>query len=146
MASTMVPKAVLRNLERTRSNFLWGVQGTSRTHWVSWKNICCPIGEGGLGILSLAETYVVLQAKLMWSVMCGETLWAKYARSKYFLGDEMCVHAQASPLWRSIKTYFPIICSQSRWVVGSGEKKFWTANWLGERLSGPFQQMVILIS
>lgn len=86
---------------------------------------------------SLVEIYEALQAKLMWAAMSGNTLWAKYAKSKYLCGDEINDRANASPLWRTLQAFFPILCEQSRWVLGSGEKRFWADNWLGERLVGP---------
>lgn len=67
LSSTVVPKNILRRLERLMANFLWNVQGVNRTHWIRWTDICQPIGEGGLGILRIEQIMNGLQAKLMWS-------------------------------------------------------------------------------
>lgn len=44
-----------------------------------------------------------LQAKLIWAVMNGESLWAKYAKAKYFRGGEISFRVQGSPLWRMLQ-------------------------------------------
>lgn len=132
MASTIVPKSVLRNIERIMSNFLWDVQGNSRTHWVSWSNICRPISEGGLGIHRLEP------------LISRNSLWAKYAKAKYFRSDDICVPAQASPMWRTLQSYYPILCKHSRWIIGVGMRKFWADNWVGERLLARFLRIILL--
>lgn len=68
-----------------------------------------------------------------------------YAKSKYFRGDEICVPAQASPLWRALQSYYPILCAKSRWIVGVGTRKFWTDNWVGERLIGHLPSDISLV-
>lgn len=54
LSNTLVPKIVLRYIESIMLNFLWEIRGTSPAHWISWRKICSPISEGGLGITNLS--------------------------------------------------------------------------------------------
>lgn len=46
-----LPKGVFRALKTNFSNFPWSSgDDKKKRKWVSWKNICLPVKEGGLGI------------------------------------------------------------------------------------------------
>lgn len=53
MASSNVPKSMIRWIEKLMANFLWNSRGEARAHWVSWCSICSPIEEGWLNIRTL---------------------------------------------------------------------------------------------
>lgn len=127
-SSTVVPKATLRHIEKLMANFLWNIQGVSRVHWVRWSKICTPIDEGGLGILRMDHLVESLHAKLMWATMSGYTLWAKFARAKYFTEDTPRDSITPSPLWNSLIQQYPRLCRFSKWVVGLGARRFWLDN------------------
>lgn len=136
LASTIILKTVIRQLERLMSNFLWNVHGASCTQWIRWSEICTPISEGGLGVLGLEQVKALLQAKLMWIVMRGDSFWAKFARAKYFTIEEPSDASQASPLWRSVLKHYLRLSWVSRWIVKRCTRRFWMDNWLGELLQG----------
>lgn len=127
-SSTVVPKATLRHIEKLRANFLWNIQGASGVHWVRWSEICTPIDEGGLGILRMDHLVESLHAKLMWATMSGDTLWAKFARAKYFTEDTPRDSITPSPLWNSLIQQYPRLCRFSKWVIGLGAHRFWLDN------------------
>lgn len=52
--------------------------------------MCMPIEEGGLGLSGFTQVRSILHAKLLWYVLVGASLWAKYARAKYFRGLIPC--------------------------------------------------------
>lgn len=78
-----------------------------------------------------------LHAKLLWFVMQGDSLWAKFARTKYFIGEDPSGASQASPLWRAVVEHYPRLSQVSRWIVRRGTRRFWKDSWLGEALQGP---------
>lgn len=86
LASSLVPKGMLRRVDKLMANFLWNAQGERRAHWVRWSTVCLPMYEGGLGIRGFKHVRSILHAKLLWYVMEGKFLWAKYVRAKYFRG------------------------------------------------------------
>lgn len=68
-ASAIMPKSINLQMEKLMAHFLWGVQGETRLHWVSWKAVCTPIFEGDLGIQRLSDIMAGLHAKLLWLAM-----------------------------------------------------------------------------
>lgn len=137
MASPLVSTFVLNRIERLMANFLWNSKYVAWTHWVNWKRVCAAEEVGGLGIRGLHQIQQSLHAKLMWLVMRDDSLWAKFARAKYFDGDLYTTPSTASPLWRSIADQWPRLLHLTRWIVGDGKISFWGDNWCGEVLYGP---------
>lgn len=137
LASVVVPVSILNRIERIISTFLWNANGEARTHWVSWENICRPVVKGGLGTQGFKQVRESLHAKLMWTVMWDDFLWASFARCKYYVGNIGTIPSNGSPLWRSIASHWPRLMSLSRWIIGDGSISFWTTNWCGEILEGP---------
>lgn len=74
LAVLPVPKATLRRIQSTFSNFLWGNNGAKRHHWVKWEDISHPIKEGGLGVRNLSDVEDAMQSKLAWSFIQGKSL------------------------------------------------------------------------
>lgn len=70
LASTVVPKTVLRRIESLMAQFLWSAHGEARNHWINWPSICSPKAEGGR-VHSLTQIKDLLHAKLMWQFMEG---------------------------------------------------------------------------
>lgn len=137
LASAVVPKSILQRMERMMAQFLWDVKGENRTQWVSWRSVCKPMEDGGLGIRGLAQIQAGLHAKLLWMILTGKSIWAHIMRAKYFAGMQLVIPPTASPLWRSVASHFEALNADSRWIIGDGSRSFWLDNWIGERLIGP---------
>lgn len=66
LASTPIHEGLHQTLEQSFANFFWGYsQYGNRKHWKSWKHICRPISQGGLGIISLRIMEVALRTKML---------------------------------------------------------------------------------
>lgn len=51
-----IPKGIFKWLKSIFSNFLCGSRNViKKRHWVSWRRVCLPVEEGGLGIRDLSE-------------------------------------------------------------------------------------------
>lgn len=59
-----------------------------------------------------------------------------YAREKFYRNDRVCNLAADSPLWRRISEHHNRLLELTQWVIGKGEIKFWTENWVGQVLRG----------
>ncbi|XP_041992687.1 uncharacterized protein LOC121743412 [Salvia splendens] len=69
----------LDELEQTLARYFWGTVGEKRKlHWISWRQICLPFDEGGLGIRHLREVSVAFGFKLWWRLLAQDSLWAKF--------------------------------------------------------------------
>ncbi|KAJ0836605.1 putative RNA-directed DNA polymerase [Helianthus annuus] len=73
------PCHVIKQLERLRREFLWGVSPVqNKTNWVAWKSIMTPKDFGGLGFGSLREANVEMLAKWGWRFKVDQnSLWRK---------------------------------------------------------------------
>lgn len=100
LASTVVPKLILRKVEGLMAQFLWNVKGETRTYWINWRNLCYPELEGVLGFRSVDQIQDALQAKLMWLALSGDSLRANFIRMKCFVHDQPRIQINSSPLWR----------------------------------------------
>lgn len=71
------------------SVFLWGSTMEKRKqHLVSWKRVCIPKKEGGLGIRMAADMNKALIAKVGWRLLNDQvSLWSRVIRSKYKVGE-----------------------------------------------------------
>lgn len=90
-----VPKSICRQIDSICSNFFWqGLDHIHRKHWISWRRICCPVDQGGLGIRSMEDIQVCFQVKLIWLAAVSNSLWAQFVRNKYLKGSHVsdCVY------------------------------------------------------
>lgn len=130
LASDVVPLLVIDRIEQLLANFLWNVKGESRLHWVWLSKICLPLNEGGMGIRKLRLIWSCLHANLLWRVMHGCSLWARYAHSKYFRNG---VLSTLSLLFPSLDVNF-----ESLWHASSQfsmDYRKWDVSFLGWQLA-----------
>ncbi|XP_028081835.1 uncharacterized protein LOC114283208 [Camellia sinensis] len=67
MSVYVIPVSVARHLEKLLRDFLWGnYDGEFRYHLVSWKKICCPKEDRGLGVRRLCKFNLALLEKWLW--------------------------------------------------------------------------------
>ncbi|KAL0295598.1 UNVERIFIED_CONTAM: hypothetical protein Scaly_3097700 [Sesamum calycinum] len=73
----ILPKGVLKMLERKMRTFLWQGPSGGRQAKVAWDQICKPKAEGGLGLRSLIIMNQALILKQMWRVLQndGSSIW-----------------------------------------------------------------------
>lgn len=71
------PKKVLKEMEKIKSNFLWGGSEETRCiHWERWDDVCLPKENGGLGVRRIGDFNVVLLNKWNWRMLMEEdNLW-----------------------------------------------------------------------
>ncbi|GJX71997.1 RNA-directed DNA polymerase, eukaryota, reverse transcriptase zinc-binding domain protein [Tanacetum coccineum] len=76
----ILPKAVVKEIDRLLKGFLWCQGNISKGKAkVAWKLVCRPKKEGGLGIKNLSIWNEVLMAKHLWNIACNkESLWVKW--------------------------------------------------------------------
>ncbi|XP_024636247.1 uncharacterized protein [Medicago truncatula] len=130
------PTSLLRDLEKYIKNFIWsGDTSKRKLVTVSWKNICKPYDEGGLGIRSLIKLNEASNLKLCWNLANSDMQWARILRSRTVRGSNIINHHIFSSLWSSVKQEFSIIRENSKILIGDGENTlFWTDKWGGPPL------------
>lgn len=80
LSAFRLPGSCLKEIEILCSAFLWSGPDLKTTKAkVSWKDICLPKNEGGLGLRPLKETNKVLCLKLIWRIYSSRSsLWVKW--------------------------------------------------------------------
>ncbi|PWA82932.1 reverse transcriptase domain, Reverse transcriptase zinc-binding domain protein [Artemisia annua] len=82
----ILPKAVIKDINKVFKGFLWNSgelkKGKAK---VSWKQVCKPKSEGGLGIKDLEAWNEVLMSKHLWNLASNkDSVWILSLRSKMY--------------------------------------------------------------
>ncbi|XP_026458773.1 uncharacterized protein LOC113359335 [Papaver somniferum] len=84
MAVYKWPSSVIKIREKLIRNFLWSGNGEVRKYkTLSWKKICVPYTEGGLGIRRLKVLNKILMMKMMWKLVYSSDEWALFFTAKF---------------------------------------------------------------
>ncbi|KAL9659878.1 hypothetical protein QQ045_024688 [Rhodiola kirilowii] len=114
LAALPTPVTVINRLSGIMASFLWGQNDNGRRHWIKWTDVCSSKQEGGLGISHLDTIRVALQNKLAWRCMGASSLWGRYMRSRYRVGET------GSHIWTALSKLLPSLCMQAEWKIGQG--------------------------
>jgi hypothetical protein len=130
------PISLLRDLEKCIRNFIWSGDSTKRKLVVvSWKKMCRPYDEGGLGIRSLVKLNEASNLKMCWNLANSDENWAIALRSKTIREGKIINLHIFSSLWSSVKSEYPSILENSLSLIGDGKHtNFWTDRWGGPPL------------
>ena len=131
----ILPKGCINKIQSMCTNFLWGGRIDQRsTAKISWKTICLPKSEGGLGLRDFGVWNKTLCLKLIWIILTKTaSLWADWVKSyrlnnrNFWSIDE---DKQTSPTLRSLLRLRPLAAQFIRTRVGSGSAtSFWWDHW-----------------
>ena len=139
MSTIALPKSTLDGLDKVSRSFLWGSSVTQRKqHLISWKRVCKPRSEGGLGIRKAQDMNKALLSKVGWRLIQDyHSLWARIMRCNYRVQDVRDgawtkVRSVCSSTWRSVALGMrEVVIPGLSWVIGDGrEILFWMDKWL----------------
>ncbi|GKA66800.1 RNA-directed DNA polymerase, eukaryota, reverse transcriptase zinc-binding domain protein, partial [Tanacetum coccineum] len=76
----MLPVSICDSIDKLFKNFIWGKsESSSGIASVSWKDVCRPKNQGGLGLKSLRVMNYALMVKHLWYIASRkESLWVKW--------------------------------------------------------------------
>ncbi|KAL9681577.1 hypothetical protein QQ045_013362 [Rhodiola kirilowii] len=112
VACLPVPKTTLSRIQSIMTNFIWDSGGSKMRHWLSWDKLCRDKGAGVLGVRSLTDVQLAFRGKLAWNFLYSDSLWAKFMRGKYHVGNK------GSSFWNSFNHLIPTIEAQCKWSLG----------------------------
>ena len=97
-----IPRATISNIESILASFLWKGPTLSRGgHKVSWKQVCKPLTEGGLGVKSLRDWNKAATMKHVWEILTRtKCLWVDWIKTHLLKGRSIWqVRMPANPSW-----------------------------------------------
>lgn len=91
MSIYLLPKTVIKELDKVRRTFFWRGGHTKRKyHLVKWLKICKSKKKGGLGIKDIRKMNVSLLCKWWWKLDKEDGLWQKIVKFKYIKNGSIC--------------------------------------------------------
>jgi hypothetical protein len=141
-----VPAAVLKEIIRIQREFLWGgVRGGRKICWVSWKEVCKPRSQGGLGVRDVGKVNLNLLIKWRWRLLQNENaFWKDLLVAKYGLNARKKVHWSGCNISTRASLWWKDICGVDirdgvSWFdqhiirnIGNGNStRFWCDRWVG---------------
>uniref|UniRef100_A0A251VET6 Putative reverse transcriptase zinc-binding domain-containing protein n=1 Tax=Helianthus annuus TaxID=4232 RepID=A0A251VET6_HELAN len=126
MNGFILPVRIINELEAKMRNFLWSQdsafnKGKSK---VSWKLVCTPKYEGGLGIRRVGDMNKALMSSHIWSIVSKrDSLWVDWVHSYRLKGKSFWVcktPASSCWSWRKISQLGPLVRNHFWSEVGNG--------------------------
>ncbi|GAU40143.1 hypothetical protein TSUD_163120 [Trifolium subterraneum] len=155
-----MPAVVIKKIIRIQREFLWGgVKGGKKISWVSWKEVCRPRSEGGLGVRDVAKVNLSLLIKWRWRLLqSGYAFWKEVLVAKYGIMARFKVHWIGHALPNRVSLWWKDICGidireDGSWFarnmcrkLGNGNStRFWLDRWIGSLpLSDQFPRLFSL--
>ncbi|GJR26775.1 RNA-directed DNA polymerase, eukaryota, reverse transcriptase zinc-binding domain protein [Tanacetum coccineum] len=131
----LLPKNVIYEINKMLKGFLW-CQGelTKGKAKISWKSICKPKEQGGLGIKNLQVWNEVLIVKQLWKVIAKkDTLWVKWVNTENLKGKsiwEITAKTNSSAGWKEMLKLRDKIRKHVLWKIRNGMSiNAWYDNW-----------------
>ncbi|VFQ63940.1 unnamed protein product [Cuscuta campestris] len=103
MSSSKLPEGVLTLIECKLCHFFWAKTDDNVNHaWISWKKICMPTTEGGLGIPNLHTLQQSLGCKLWSKYHFTFSPWVTFLKQSYHRTGNFTTTLIDSPIWKRI--------------------------------------------
>ncbi|XP_074321457.1 uncharacterized protein LOC141657967 [Silene latifolia] len=136
MSVFKIPANFCDELRAIVARFWWGHDESKRgIHWVSWRKMARPKGEGGMGFRDFRQFNLALLGKQAWRLLTDPTsLWARLMKAKYYPHDDFMtagIGYNPSYTWRGIVEAKGVMERGLRRRIGDGtETRVWGQAWL----------------
>ncbi|XP_028077369.1 uncharacterized protein LOC114279339 [Camellia sinensis] len=132
----ILPKKVVKSIESLFRSFFWsGCELRKYGAKVSWKHVCSPKYEGGLGFKSIEVWNKAAVGKHIWFLFSGgeQSMWCQWVKSYLLKGQSLWrvkMPSDPSWVWRKILSLHPVIYPLILHKIGNGDDVFlWFDNW-----------------
>ncbi|XP_026383729.1 uncharacterized protein LOC113279242 [Papaver somniferum] len=135
MAIYKWPSSVIKACEKIIRNFLWSGDSEIRKYKVmSWRKVCTPYSEGGLGIQRLEVINKAFLMKMMWKIENSQEDWALFFKAKYKdKNNQWSNQWKMSSVWSGLKWAWKSLQEDLIWSVGDRKSiSLWFDVWIEE--------------
>ncbi|XP_057787364.1 uncharacterized protein LOC131004671 [Salvia miltiorrhiza] len=127
MSCFVIPEQICQNLNGIAARFFWGQkQEERRIHWKSWKSLCVPKKEWGLGFRDLSLFNRAMLAKQVWRIIQNDSsLLARSLKARYFPRTDILLASRAhnpSYIWTSLLAGRDLLNEGVAWKIGDGSR------------------------
>lgn len=136
MSCFLIPKTVCDEINSLMSGFWWGQNdGKRKISWISWKRLCLPKKEGGMGFRDLRAFNTALLAKQPWKIFQNpQSLLARIYKGRYYNSStflQSTSSTSSSYGWKSIQEGKNLLQQGLVWQIGDGRNvRIWEDVWL----------------
>ncbi|KAL0445479.1 UNVERIFIED_CONTAM: hypothetical protein Slati_1675800 [Sesamum latifolium] len=130
----ILPKGVIREVEKRLRTFLWKGHSGGGYAKVAWSHICRPKEEGGLGIRNVLALNRALMSRHLWRVITSDrnSIWVEWvttirlrSQSIWTVSDRV-----GSWSWRKLLRLRPLLLPHIEYRIGNGELfSIWQDPW-----------------
>jgi len=129
MALAWIPRNILGRLKHLCNRYLWnGNQDKRLFAWINWQKITLPKKWGGWGLKDLPAFAQALSAKMGWTLMTSQNLWAHVSYHKYIWPQRLLDWIRlpswqskgCSSIWKALIHSFPLIRDNLVWRINDG--------------------------
>ncbi|KAL2231101.1 UNVERIFIED_CONTAM: hypothetical protein Sindi_1704500 [Sesamum indicum] len=130
----ILPKKVIKEIEKRLRNFLWKGTTSSGYAKVAWKDVCRPADEGGLGFKDISTlNHALMSKKLCDIIQCDRTsIWVQWLYQDRLRDTSIWTVREhgGSWGWRKILRLRPFLRSIVDYQIGNGGRFFvWQDPW-----------------
>ncbi|KAL2246347.1 UNVERIFIED_CONTAM: hypothetical protein Sindi_2902900 [Sesamum indicum] len=130
----ILPKAIIKQIEKRFRTFLWKGTSTSRYAKVAWKDVCKPFNEGGQGIKAIGILNRSLIAKKLCDVIrCDRTsIWVEWLKQGRLHNTSIWTINEkgGSWGWRKMLRFRSSILPMTEFLIGEGRSFYlWKDPW-----------------
>jgi hypothetical protein len=136
MSSFLLLDGFCRTLDKAFKNFWWGFpKDKSRNLSLkSWRSLCLPKDQGGLGFRLMKDVNLSLISKLGWNLLTNHnSSWVSLYQNKYIKYGNLLSSplSSGSWIWNGIKATVPIIAKGACFLPSKfSTLPIWTSPWI----------------
>jgi hypothetical protein len=136
MSSFLLPDGLCHALDKAFKNFWWGFpKDKSRNLSLkSWRSLCLPKVQGGLGFRLMKDVNLSLIAKLGWNLLTNHnSSWVSLFQKKCIKYDNLLSSplSSGSWIWNGIKATVPLIAKGACFLPSkSSTLPIWNIPWI----------------
>jgi hypothetical protein len=141
-----MPATVIKKIVSIQREFLWGgLRGGRKMYWVSWKEVCKPKCQGGLGVRDVGKVNYSLLIKWRWRLLQNDAaFWKVILVAKCGPLIRHKVHWVGSSIPNGASAWWKDVCgidlkdgvswfgqNISRKIENGLSTRFWLDCWMG---------------